>query len=149
MQFKQLFLALCALTLIFSACKKDETPVLPDVTGSWKVVTFITTDCSDPTENSTVSAAEVDCTINNNYHCTEYDFSFKADETFEIEATVYVAGQSIGEPATGTYTVLSENEIEICYNNQCVIGSLNDNQLTFIGPDDESDCSLGFTMERN
>lgn len=153
MQFKQFFIALCALTLIFSACKKDETPVLPEVTGLWEVVTFIVTDCDNPAENGNTDAAELACTGSNTDYCTEYVFDFKDDGTFLMEATVFVAGQSIGEPLMGTYRVLSENEIEICYNDdsglECITASLNNNQITAMGPDEESECQLGFILEEN
>ena len=151
MQFKQFFIALCALTLIFSACKKDEDPILPDVTDSWKAVTVIAADCDDPSENRTENAADFACTTPDPLICYEYELDFKADGTFVLDPTIIVFGQSIGEIETGTYTVLSDNEVEICYDigGACITASLSDNQLIMSSPDDETGCEMTMIFEQN
>jgi len=150
MQFKQFFIVLCALTLVFSACKKDETPVLPDVTGLWKVITVTTSDCNDPSENRTENAADFACTTPDAIICYEYELDLKADETFTMDLTAFFLGQDISTIETGTYKVLSEDEVEICYSDgTCTTTSLGDDQLTMSGPDDETGCLMTMIFEQN
>lgn len=150
MQFKQFFIALCALTLIFSACKKDEEPILADVVGTWKAITGTATDCDDPTAEGTMDLTQSSCTINPD-NCIEYDYNFKADGTFTQDVTFIVLGQDAGEIEVGTYTAISENEIEMCYGSlNCLTASLDENdRLTLSAPDEETGCQMTFILERN
>jgi len=150
MQFKQFFMAFCALTLIFSACKKDETPVLPDLTGLWEAVTVTASDCNDPSENRTENAADFACTTPDPVICYEYELNLKTDETFTMNITSFFLGEDISAIETGTYAVLSEDEVEICYSDgTCITASFSDNQLTASGLDDETGCLMTTIFERN
>ena len=148
MQFKQLFIAICALTLIFSACKKDETPVLPEMTGLWKAVTFVE-ECNDPGLNTQEDATQYYCVPGADY-CSELILDFKDDGTLIMETVSIAFGEDTSSTSTGTYTVLSETEIELCTNgnNGCIIAVLNEGQLKFMSTETFDDCQLGFILEK-
>jgi len=146
MQFKQFFIALCALILVFSACKKDEDPF--DITGSWNTVTIVTSGCNNPGENSTVDALDLACTPNPD-NCEEFKVEFKDDATFTVNVVSFVDGQDLSETYSGTYT-FTETEVEICYSpTDCSTGTITDGLVSiFSDPHPDTNCQIEYILEK-
>lgn len=86
------------------SCSKKEDPA-PSLIGSWKWVSDITTNCTDPADNGTYNCT--DCYILS-FTATTFTFSFGSDS---ITGTYSTSGNNLtmtvtgSTPTTGTYTL--------------------------------------------
>ena len=148
MQFKQLFCALFACAILFTACKKDDETSTDEVLGIWDMVTLVNSNCNDPAEDGTTEASVLECNDVNTFACTEINFEFKDDGTFINEVTAIVFGIDFSETTDGTYTVTGD-EVEICYSSGCVTGVITDGQMTITTTDDpDTGCDTDTILEK-
>lgn len=148
MQIKQFFIALCALSLLFTACKKDDETSTNDFVGTWNAVTFVNSDCNDTAENGALDASTLACTDPNALLCTEISYVFKDDGTFDNEVVAILFGMDFSETLTGDYTV-SGDEVELCIASDCITGSISGDQFTLTATDDpDTGCDVDTIFEK-
>jgi hypothetical protein len=147
-KFNHILLIAIAISVFFSACKKDEA----DLIGTYKVTKFSELTCTNATDNFTYDfSANNGCVEEGGItYCDTYTLTFK---TGGVVTTNYVSLEDGVElfniDLDATYTV-SGNDITICGDN-CFEGTftLSDSGLLSIsGSNSETGCDVSYEAQR-
>lgn len=138
---------LMALGLFFSSCGSDDE----SVDGTYKMLSFTTTNCADPDENISFdfSANDGCVTIAGVEVCGQGTLTLNTDNTFSYSFTLSGAGLSETSNGSGTYSV-DGNQITICDGDECSTStfSLGSNMITISLSEADDPCVITIRGEK-
>lgn len=145
MKIVKLF-CLFALAMSILSCKKDDPQ--DQIVGTWKASKGIYTNCTDPSENQTL-------TFSNGCYKEPLlglslciDVVFKSDNNYTLTTNIEGLGTDI---ETGTYTI-NDTQLTLCpVGGSCETNNytITDTTLNFKDKDAGTGCNTDFTMTKN
>ena len=115
---QRLFSLLLLGSIIFSfhSCSGDED----EITGTYEITSFATTQCDDPSENFTFDfSSNGGCDdLFGVEVCGQGTITLSEDDTFTMSITISVDGDSDTLTSVGTYSI-DGNQITTCEDNIC------------------------------
>ena len=137
--------------LMFTSCGEDEGNDPASLSGSYKIIKLVLSNCDDPDLNTNLDFSDNDCVTELGIEfCLDGTLTLSDNGTLTASFTLSALGFSDSTTESGTYTV-DGNSITFCdSSNDCEKGTIRDNgdEITISFPPDEDDCVLTITAEK-
>lgn len=138
------YLLMVLSSIVLFSCGSDDD----DPTGTYKITSYGTANCDDPSENITLDISSDDgCTMLSGVEfCGTGSITIREDETFSLSVSITSDGVSFSTSGNGSYS-LNGNTITVCDDDDCFDGNINGNRLTLSVPSEDG-CILTITGEK-
>lgn len=131
------------ISLIFTACKKDEKTVV----GTWNAKSMLKENCTDSLENGSQGLGGFECNDVNTLFCIEWVIIFNEDGTFTQTLKSLTNGVPDETSFSGNYTFV-DNEIEMCIGSSCDTIATVDNTIILRTKNADTGCDSSITFEK-
>jgi len=137
------FLWVLLISLIFTACKKDEN----NIVGTWRATSLLAENCNDSERNIFLLLSGYKCNDVNTDFCNELIFVFNEDGTFTQTLKSKREGISENEDVAGTY-LMEDDNIKICVNSFCRDIIYEEDTLAFNFENDNTGCDITYVFHK-
>ncbi len=139
------YLLLAVLLLAFTSCEKDEDKIV----GNWEATSLVNANCTDATEN--ISLSFTDGCSNFGFGQICMDVSFSKNVTYVLTTKTSALGQVETETSNGSWEIVSD-KLKLCSDDGDCENSpytIDNNVLTFSSSDVDSGCKTTFKVKKN
>ena len=118
------------LALLITSCGGDSD----GVTGTYKLFSYGTTGCDDPSNNLAIEVDDDGCSDIAGFEvCLSGNITLNADNTFVVNAMITSPGFTEDLSGSGQYTATG-NTVTICDDGECFDGRVDGDNLTISFP---------------